>query len=26
VLFKTNGRWQVVHLHDSSAPDDGQKK
>ena len=21
VLFKRNGRWQVVHLHDSPAPD-----
>ena len=20
VLFKRNGRWQVVHLHDSPAP------
>jgi len=26
VLFKRNGRWQVVHLHDSPAPDDAQKK
>lgn len=26
VLFKRNGRWQVVHLHDSPAPADKQDK
>ena len=26
VLFKRNGRWQVVHLHDSPAPASTQEK
>ena len=26
VLFRRNGRWQVVHLHDSPAPDESKKK
>ena len=26
VLFKRNGRWQVVHLHDSPAPKNTQDK
>jgi len=25
VLFKRNGRWECVHLHDSPAPDDTKK-
>ncbi|PYT34144.1 MAG: hypothetical protein DMF52_13645 [Acidobacteria bacterium] len=26
VLFKRNGRWRVVHLHDSPAPSEAGEK